>query len=200
MTAPLEDVLETIADDPLASALLMSMARLEETLTELGWDQPPRLMSVTRFLPEDGSELYGLEIHEIPDALPEGGGPEIADRLLQMADSITRRRRKDPRWDEMNLHAWVLTSEAWLASVPSGDEVAKRRLTRDGERHRVHARPDRIEVRMLTAVDRAGMSMQLVRFRDGDLKAMVQERMTDTGTGFNGTVPEALAALMEACE
>jgi hypothetical protein len=203
MTMPVEEALAMIESDPLACALLMSLAKLEETLTELGWDQPPRLMSVMRHLPEGSDEPYTLAIDEVPDVLPIGGGPQIAQRLHNMADAITRRRQRDQSWDRVNVHAWVLCTEGWTASADWDDEAARQQLIRDGERHRVNTRPDRIEVRLLTAVDRSGMSMQVVRFRDGELAATVQQTMPTIqqgATGFRGSVPEALAALMEACQ
>jgi hypothetical protein len=198
--ATLEEALSTVEDDPLAAALLLTLASLEETLTAAGWDQPPVLLSVIRYLGDPGEPL-GLAAVPMPKAFPEsGGGPYIAYRIQEIAATIAKRLETDDT-DMTDLHAWVLASEGWMAAARDGDEVARKRLRQQGEAHLIHTRPDRVEVRMLTAVDRSGMSMQLVRQRDGKLSVTVQRELPadkDGDTGFTGTIPEALTALMEA--
>lgn len=207
----------------VAAALIQWEDGWQEEHGDEGWDMPPLFAALVRhILPEELNEALtqflnevrggprnramGMMLQMIPLDLPDDvntdQGPHIAQIIEVLAEHIGKdsgpfrdainRDRAEGRDEE--LLAWMVIVEAWMVEE---SDVNQDTLWSDLTPAN---RPDRVEVRVVSAVDRAGYTYQLSRKRKNGERLMVLDmhQTDDPMHGMQGRIPAALAALMDA--
>jgi hypothetical protein len=146
----------------LHDAIVALMTDELEARTE--WDEPPQLYRL---------HLTGGAPRIVPVRIPlplweSGRTPDVLENI---ADMLT-----DPRFRprSVDLHGMAFRHEGWEVIIDDPRDPANRaeaeRISEMSKEHTLHTRPDRIEVRMMYAVDRAQITYQAHMTR-GDAKA-----------------------------
>jgi len=204
----LAQVAELVRTGDTQSAMIgWAMLEVADRTAEAGWDQPAWVWTVRRNLPPeqlaDGLRDLGLmaQIMELTQVGPiVGDGGHIAYALHHLAEAIPAEWGDGPM---PNFVAWALCYEVWAAAAASDDEAAKASMTADAEAHRLHQRPDRVECRMVLAIDRIGTiySVLVPRKPAKHLPRGAELHVFRAGEGeasLGGRLPDALRALMDA--
>jgi hypothetical protein len=211
--SPPEVLAALTATDYSAAGVCSALADYEETINEDGedsWDMRPCFAVLMRSLPpkkvaeklaEHGNVamMLGLHMIDLPDNTNCSGGPHIADVIEHLAGAMAEDSEEaikalmadnEGDWD---LLAWLVIVEAWEVDVKAG-RTGLRTMPLPSQH------PDRFEVRVVAAVDRAGIRYQLFRRRDnGDRRLIVDMHQgTHPVFGVQGRIPDALAKLMDA--
>ena len=131
-----------------------------EIRARLAWDEAPALYT----LYVEGGRPRLRQI-PVPDHMWAGAPAQV---LLAMADGMAGfapllRSAAGP-----GLYGAAFRCEAWGVQAPQGDSEALRQMVADANARRVHARPDRVEVRQLWAVDRARVTYMASQERGSD--------------------------------
>jgi hypothetical protein len=163
------------------------------------WDEPPQLYDL--YL--DGTRPY-LSAVPLPEYIwdEDATGRRTADTLRMIAEGYRQAARGRPYPDDSKtLHGAAFRHEGWMVAADKPDELSRRRLGRQARAHRLHEHPARVEVRLISCVDRAGITYmsslerggvharQLVTYPGGDLS---------TGEQLTGTVVGALDVMVAA--
>jgi hypothetical protein len=192
------------------------MHEFEEQVNESGWDNPPMLWTCYRDLPPaalaDGlSEMgvmamaMGMRNLELPEDIynvpPWVWLTQLANTLSDHEDVAEKLLAGH------DLIAWVLVFEAWVTVVGSDDWNPEENQPKVPPSES----PDRMECRVLHAVDRAGYRYTVVRQRENDDVHMFADTRDsaapdtrrisgdgETQIGMFGPTIEALTKLMEA--
>jgi len=155
------------------------------------WDEAPGLYFL--YL-----EAARPRLSQVP--LPDGvWGPDRPPAVLaSMADDLTviggLLREVAPE----GLHGTAFRCESWM--VDGGRPGTERRseVTAASMAKRLHLHPDRVEIRNMYAVDRAGITYAAVQRRgSSDVERTVLYPGSGKG-GFTGTIPSALDQLVTA--
>jgi len=210
VAGPLEMAfVELIQIDMSAGAVVVMMKEFEEDIAKLGWDVAPCLFSVYRLLPpreladefsaigvmaSQMLQLKPLRLDWQPDWHPVEVVSWLAKRLKQdrkIATAVVKRdAENDP--EHFELFGWMLCNEAWSARTNEEElEVPP------------SERPDRVETRVVTLIDRAGYLYQLYRYRNTEGGEDTHELIMDFRDEgkepvLQGRVPEAMIRLMDA--
>lgn len=152
---------------PQEATVCLTMLKLAELYARHGWDQPAGLWTLRRQLlstddadylrAETGMAMVGFVLTPLNIPMPH---PLLALRALHHTLPEWRGETQD------QLLAWALVTEAYAAAVDPHDVAARDQLEADGREHRVHQRPDAVEVRVVLVVDRALIRYQLLVYRD----------------------------------
>jgi hypothetical protein len=157
------------------------------------WDEPPALYFIT--LHRHGP---GLRPARLPVSIWACGlrPPEVLETVAaDVAYWAPILQATAPR----DLYGFAFRSEAWEVEAEWGDREKARRDHADALAHRLHARPDHIEVRQLNGVTRDGASYVAGRRRaDGALASAVFPGRTIEGGTATGSVFDSLDALVTA--
>jgi hypothetical protein len=203
------EVLAALVDaDTNAAAVCSALEDFEEEHNQRGdqgWDLPPAFALLMRNLPpkdiadqlaEVGSAAIMLGMHflDLPPNTNYVSGPSIVQVLEALAEAVAEDQDEALKaltnvegWD---LLAWVVLVEAWEVDCVDRGEVP---------RIQPSLHPDRFEVRIISAVDRAGLRYQLSRRRDNNYRMLIVDtRISENGLGIHGEIPNALAKLMDA--
>lgn len=152
------------------------------------WDEPPEL-SMIRYA---GGRAQ-LRPVPVPDA-DWARQDRVTDLLERLAHAISRGGADQIRaagGPPADLAGAAFRTEAWMVAG-GGDEVLAA-----ARRRQLHAHPGRVEVRMMTAVDRAGLTYEVTQERlSGRVNAEVFRRADDRLT--RGRVPGALDRIVAA--
>lgn len=181
--------------DPIAASVSASLRRLNAISERDGWDRPPSLWAMRRDLSTDEEGVtVQLDIRRI-DTGPVFLTPQPAAALSAYARDIAARSM--PEEFRGTILAYVFVTEAWM--VLGNDES----ITRAGVEHTIHQRADRIEVRILSAVDSAGIVYSHIYPRDparSDQRMETAGRPGETGAvlSLDGAVIDALRTLIDA--
>lgn len=169
-------------------ATLTALRSLEAGVDAGGWDQPARLFTLHR---DSHDRLHPVEI-----TAAAAFGDVHPVRIIRALAAALSRVPTDPgsglteaMLDSIDIHAWVLLSEAWMVDAPADNAAGA--LAAADERL-LHLHPHRVEIRTVNAVDRGGRVEVLIRRRGQDLAS------TPPGSELSGSVLEALRALMTA--
>lgn len=167
-----------------------ALRTLDDVLEKQGWDQPASLWSFSR---SHVGEEFILEARMVlGGAAFQQGHP--TDVLAAVADAAQTRRL--PVGDD--LVAFVFATEAWTVVASVDDE---REMMEQAADRRIHTHPDRVEVRMLSAVDRAGFRYEHSYARGSGERTEGVYRAGEQGGGMvlEGDAYESLERLVEAC-
>jgi hypothetical protein len=179
-------------------SLLTVLLEMETQFHADGWDRP-HVLGVAYCheikLPEylKGSGLaFEYECRTLyPLDGPVTAYPPV-DVLDSIADMLGEGQVAFPAPDD--LVAFYFVSEVW---VLIGRDVTKEQLaeyTEAGVKHEIEKHPDRVEMRQLTAIDRADRAYMIGRRRDNN----VIERSVYDFKHDSGAVPEALWRMLQA--
>lgn len=163
---------------------------MEAELAQRGeWDEPPALY----FAYDDDDE--GLHLAELPvpeDAWSAGELPEILRWLAEQFSASPL-----PALAPAALRGVAFRFEAWTVAGPLEDAAYREAAQQDARDRMLHARPDRVEVRMMLAAGRDGATHMVTERRDG---VPVPPATTASGSAdaLGGSVPESLARIIAA--
>jgi hypothetical protein len=96
------------------------------------------------------------------------------------------------------LHGAAFYSETWLTMHRTDDAEGIARAKADARAHRIHERPDRVEARLLWAVDRAGTVYAAMLRRGIDSEPRTQVEYPGAGRTIKGDIPAALERIVSA--
>lgn len=198
-----------------AKAVLADAAERDE------WDVAPRLIAMAQgpvlteeHLPDEARETLPEEVREAlrngqmgqqmlfhqldinPEVWTTGEAAQVLGKLAKYAE------KHPPNFgllndDELRLIGLLFVSEAWMVKARGEEMDAAREYAR--ERH-LSTHPDRVEIRMVYAVDTAGYQYMLNQERGSEV---VDEHVQGPGLGDQrqrvaGEIPDALTKLLDA--
>lgn len=185
------DVLLRLADagvDPVTFGIARIVGQATVDLAELDeWVMPTQVCYLLR----DG-DLISMR----PLPMPElHGGAHPVD-LLQL---ITRAMGDiDAYLLGLDIVGWSLISEGYMLRVDTRDADSLAAADAAVSARTIHTQPDRIECRLLTAVDRAGRTYQSVTGRgESPVLAVTLDEHDDDEAALSGRVLDALRKLMD---
>lgn len=163
--------------DVVTQAMCLSMAALCHRLNEDGWDQNPSLWLACRELGESDDALsFRIEPVAGEDAFGSlGTSPSDTLALLAWHAEKTGALNEAPS----DAFAFVFVSEAYMSTNVE--------------------EPERKEVRIIGAVDRAGFRYSYIFFRETGEELMEAGRPGEGDTHLSGRVMESLTRLIDAC-
>lgn len=193
--------------------MALSFALLTEQVMDMAdagpWDSPTRLLVVQRNIgpatelpfepPEEidlDGEVWTLGVNDlkvVSELLAGRDGPDTAHILHHFAGVV--RGQKIPGWTGDPPVGVVLLSEAWVLTTPT--KASERSASRAARRRTIHTHPQREEVRMIIAVDSAGIAYNNMHWRSGR-RVMLVDAGKDSGNRLDGDILGGLKALMEA--
>lgn len=187
-------------DDFSGHAIVRMLMVVADRIAAKGWDQPPRLFAIERQLMEhdtgdpspEGVDGFAVMVSQVKVPFPDGGGPAIAGMLEAFAGVMSDPKSNLAMSDVM---AWALVHEAWILTAEVGDAGQVGDMWRAAQERAIHKHARRTEVRMLLAVDRAGVEYHYMHPRDQRAELHLS---TEAGWRGTGILPDALTALMEA--
>lgn len=185
--------------DPLTAAISVDLRRLDAICERQGWDQPASLWAVRR-APQPGDAPGRIRLSwDRQDLGPIEADERWAVRLQRVAQLAgeARLRGGGPIPD---LVALAGVTEAWAVSA-GGDTIEQEQVREAAFARQLHQRPDRLEIRMITAVDIDGNTFAHAIGRDTaqvPRSQMVHRAGSDDTTVVDGDVA-ALTALLAAC-
>lgn len=99
-----------------------------------------------------------------------------------------------------DFHGMAFRTEGWaLKGTPDDDPAVMRAKLAAARQHVIKHRRDRIECRILNAVDRAGNAYHVMLERDGDLHSFIAYAGSREGSYCTGTTFSALDRIVAAC-
>ena len=174
------------------------MGRIPEAIADLlvaeiksrtEWDEPPQLSTLYA-----GAGQPRLAKIPLPDEAWAAAGP--AEVLTAVADAVTKGAPILQTVVPAGLYGVAFRCEAWQLTGVPGTEHARQAM-RDARAHRLKTRPDRIEIRSIFAVDRAGVNYVAVQERGRD-DVLRDIRYPKPGQEPSGAIPDALDRLVAA--
>lgn len=167
--------------DPIALVITTILEQFEATEPD-AWDQPAEFIRIQREITEDGIAYFGEAI-SLP--LTVGDSPVDALEYIARMGPMPARLLKDTV-------ALALKTEGWMIST-SNDAPDLDQAMADARAHRIHQRPDRLEVRTVLGVDTAGLTYMITRVRGQELPQTV---VNDDDTFDYGRTADALRTLL----
>ena len=183
--------------DPIAAGTLSWLERtLAQSVQTNVWDASPELGILLRRQTSFGllCVITPIEIDEVWHVAP------VPDVLRAFARALRHRAAPQvladvaPGWEFAGVS---LFTEGWMLS---GDVTDRAEMESWTATHNIKDHPDRIEVKMLSAVDRAGMHY-LVQHARGAARSetsFVATRGHGDSNELGGRVPEALDSILDA--
>ncbi len=154
------------------------------------WDGPPGLFLIAM----EGATPHLAPLRVPPFVWDADRPPQVLEAIAEGVNAAARRGRAPA--PPQGLHGAAFFFEGWQLYNDPADPEAMARIHRLAGQHRLYTHPDRVEVRFICAVDRAGFSYQAALRRDtGELDSEVQRNRTGQSAG---TIPEALDLLVAA--
>jgi len=155
-----------VQDDPIAMAVATVLRDLVEGEGKNGWDQPPSLWIIvrSRLVMSETQLTVPLTLVKM-DTGPLFSDGEPADQLAWLARRVASGAFKQPPdSEEGQAIGFVFLTEAWALSAPrQGFTDAMLEATRN---RKIKELPERIEVRIASAVDTSGIIYGLMVPRD----------------------------------
>lgn len=170
-----------------STAVLNALAA--ETRSRPRWDEPPHL-----YFAYVSHGQCRLESAGVPDTV---WGERPAHDLAALADAVSHAASAAPVRAKPGLYAVVWRAEAFEFDHADPGTERFAQLVRDSDAGVMATRPDRREIRGITAIDRAGLVYDVKLTRDtGVLRKEVFP--PDPVNGHVGTIINALDALITA--
>ena len=165
-----------------------------EVKSRTEWDEAPALYT---FYVESGRcRLSQIPLPEMVWVLDEP--PRV---LADFANGVASGRPEEVRLLQAavppSLYGAAFRCEAWEIDGGKPGTEQRRRGIADAQARRLKDRPDRIEIRSIYGVDRAGVTYAVVQ-RRGETDTRRSIAYPKPGHGFAGTIPNALDRLVTA--
>ena len=171
-----------------AMSAAVSRALAAELGSRAGWDEDPCLYTIRMSQGRCRLTAASVPRHWWASADPA----EVLDAVAGLAAGVRGmpgiRMRPDLYGIALRFEGWDLP---WADLGPEGH----RQAVADAAAHRVHARPDRIEVRVLAGVDRTGTAYEARQQRGWP---EIYQAVFAPGRGPVGAVPDALRRVTAA--
>lgn len=175
--------------EPLRDAITRAMADEVESRTE--WDEMPELWRINL---HDGQPV--LRRIEVPPHLwTLARPPEVLEEIASAV--VTLHYYPGQQEDDAEdgpAYGFGLLHEGW--AIQSDSMCGSERDAADAAAHRLHTRPDRVEVRMFTAVDRDQTVYAVMKSRGGEMDQVLTSS-ADNITGLGGAIFDALTKLVK---
>jgi hypothetical protein len=173
-----------------AAVQAISRALAAELSSRTAWDEPPCLYTIRL-----QAAQYRLQPVPIPlAAWATGRPPDVLEEIALAAEIASRipgaRRHRD-------LYGAAFRCEGWGLDMRGLDAGQRREAEADSAAHRIHARPDRIEYRLLVAADRTGATYA-ARQQRGQDEVFTDSFTPGSALRHDGAVPAALARVTAA--
>lgn len=204
-TDDIDYVSDTVPDPEFAGAVAAMLQQMaSESVHQWGWDVPPLLVGFyLRGRSPIGSIGPGGWRNMEIECVPFPGATEAlmrSQRNHHVMVGLAMGLQADPDRPQMpdNLMAVGLLTEGWTV-VPK-DEADSQRLRDLGGEQKLHEQPDRVEVKIFSAVDVNGVRYGYVRPRDTSIAPHGWAGMWNDETALGGEVPTSLHYLIEAIQ
>lgn len=181
--------------DVMGFSFVTALADLEDEENEHGWGQAPCLYVVYRDLlhpepvAEDDDNVPGMMVlsaRRIGLPLPQGSEEDLVTCLRALSDGLQDHQVQVPR----NIFGWALFVEGFEVD-PASQGAAQGSV----EQQEAGRMPERVETRLVVAIDCAGVLYRLYRRSDQTERALdCQQHATQTP----GELPDELRKLMDA--
>lgn len=177
--------------DIVKETMTQSLRAMNQAMNEVGWDQPPALFAVHRAIDMSQPEVTALGLlFARVETGPILTSQHPSDGLAMIARAVRSGLRPPDLPD--NLFAFAFASESWMAG-PDAREAAENR--------ELHTRADRIECRVLSAVDLAGVHYLHIIPRDESQSPRIESasRPSERGEGshVDGYIHQSLTVLVD---
>jgi hypothetical protein len=176
--------------EPLRDAITRAMVEEVEGRTE--WEVAPELWRISL---RDGQPV----LNQIP--VPEGlwalaRPPQVLEEIARAASNARYypgQAEDDAEYGPA--YGFGFLYEGW--AIHSDTMCGSERDQADAAAHRLHTRPDRVEVRLFAAVDRDQITYHVMKSRNGGAFAQVEVHPPGDSHSIGGVVIDALAQLVK---
>jgi hypothetical protein len=163
---------------------------LADELAAGGWDDPPRLYTI---------RLQAGRCDLLPVALPvrawtRGHPPDV---LRSLAAAAAQAVREPGYRAPAGLYGAAFRFEGWDLPWDRMSREQFRQGMIDASAGRIHARPDRIEVRILHGLDMAGITY-VARQQRGQPQVHAEICRAGQDRGYAGVIPDTLSLVVTA--
>ena len=170
-------------------ALSRALAREVEHRAE--WDEPPQVYRV--HVKSGRPRLVELPVPVM--VWNAARPPEVLERLV---DAMRHTGFKPPPWTERDgeLYGMAFRHEGWWVETKPGT-MAHAHAAQMGSEHQLHRHPQRVEIRMMYAVDRNQITYAITQYR-ADPQTPAEQLIAypdGRGEGFGPKVEELLASM-----
>lgn len=184
---PAQAELEKLRENTVAYATANAVVSMNEQVSaDDEWDLAPALYMIRRDITADYVLLAVNHIADLGDV-----SDDLAGALVRLAYGFAHHKGAERMLaefvDGMEFHGFILLSEGWMVG-----DIAEEELEVQPSQH-----PDRREVRMVIAADRAGI-YQVTEIRDGDVLLTVDIGRDNGNAELGGAVPNALRKLIDS--
>jgi len=197
--------MNNVHEDPIAEAVALALRDVIEGEGKKGWDQPPSLWIILRnpLITNEKSLTVPLAVVEM-DTGPFFTMGTPADQLAWLAQKASTGTFKQPTETGAQAIGFAFLTEAWVIAAPKegfSDEALA--ATRNRQ---IKTLPERIEVRIVSAVDTSGTIYSLMVPRDPtkfDRTETHARPGEQSGTGAvitGGYVIDSLTTLVESID
>jgi hypothetical protein len=183
--------------DPIAHAISATLRKLDGEVDKGGWDRVPTLWAIRRAAMETSEQ--GLAIALLVELVPTGDLFAQRGHPTDMLAALAVTAGENPGMiSPVDLLAFAFVAEAWSVASPKGDK----RSREGADARQLHLHPDRVEIRMVNAVDTGGLRYVHIIPRDpavGERMEVVVSGQDTAHAAFRGYVMDSLAHLIDAC-
>lgn len=155
------------------------------------WDEPPCLYVIRL-----RAGQYRLQPLPIPVAVWAAGRPPDVLEEIAFAAGIAA-RIPGARRRHHDVYGTAFRFEGWGVDMRNLDAAQRRQAEADSAAHQIHARPDRVEYRLLLAADRTGTTYA-ARQQRGQAQVLTDVLPPGSALRQDGTVPAALRQMTAA--
>lgn len=155
------------------------------------WDEPPALLMLYH---RDGEVTVG-RTSIVPQLWCLAPAAAVLNQLAWSLEQATAREIAGifGLAHQAGLCGIAFRHEAWMASLHKDAPPALRKqFDEDGREHRIHTRPDRVEIRIMVASTTGGQFM-VTQTRNGEPEVPAESI-------FTGAIPEALLSVWRPVE
>jgi hypothetical protein len=193
--------------DPLTAGIKIAAQTVMESYTDDDWEQLPSVYVFAHSavdgpeeIPEDvlaehpgathGMALMVTDLKVPGQMWTQIGEPYVV--LQEIAKVVAGSRDQRPEAPDMRIVAVMFVAEAWMVARPQDAKPDRWRKKMGKHLGKLHAHPDRVEVRIGYVVDAGGDRLSLTHERGQD------EVIVRRGDDVVGRIPEAIAELVTA--
>lgn len=180
----------------IADAVTRALRAVDrDVLRPGGWDAPPRLYLLQGDPASDLEPRWLSSYEKVVASAPAGATPR--DLLLVYARVVGNVSEVYPG----RVEAVALAAEAWGVSVSATNIGHRDQVGAAAADRLIHQRPDRVEMRIVSSVDRKGVVRTFMYERgseDRPAESVNVNGLDDPGFAVEGAVLEGLAAVLGA--
>ena len=169
--------------NPIEALVCAALRELDNLAEEHGWDAPASLWFAVREIVGERIDTKWMPRQQIR-APRNPGDPSTIDQVATIARTIKDRVAAGDMSRPEGFFAVALVTEGWVGVGESTTTPSKR--------------PDRVEARLIAAVDTAGINYHHMRVRNAQQGSIRIDRGEANGLAVGGTISDALHQIAEA--